>query len=182
MEIKLLQRTETEKTSYRRLWQQADISRELDVDQPWPHEPLDHESCYYCRYKQTFANLAAFNECAKKHSCGGSHYPFIDMSFVLSGIEDEQFDNPDSSIGWYTKTGIYRQIKFEAQPHHAQLILCTNGQAMCNANCWYHAWRLKNKRTVRQCGESHLCQNDGSLWAQMAPADDTLRDEFLQNL
>ena len=180
--IKLLQRTETEKLTIRRLWQQADIGRVLDYTKPWPHTPIDHDSCYYCRYKQTFANLAAFEECARLHGCYLSEYPFIDMSNVLSGIQDEAFENPDGTTGDYQRTGIYKQVKFEAQPHHVQLILCNNGQAMCNANCWYHAWRLKNKRTVRQCGESHLCQNDGSLWAHMAPDDDTLREEFINQL
>lgn len=180
--IKLLQRTETEKLALRYLWQQADIGREFDWARPFPHEPLANESCYYCRYKQTFADSAAFNECQQKHSCYGAKYPIIDMSYVLSNIEEVNFENPDGTFGSYQRTGIYKQVKFEAQPHHVQLVLCNNGQAMCNANCWYHAWRLKNKRTVRQCGESHLCQNDGSLWAHMAPFDDTLREEFISQL
>lgn len=180
--IKLLQKTETEKRGIRHLWQQADIGREFDWSRPFPHEPLASEPCYYCRYKQTFVKLYAFNECQSKHCCYAAHYPFIDMSYVLSDIDDVEFDNPDGSYGNYQETGLYKQVKFEAQPHHVQLVLCNNGQAMCNANCWYHGWRLKNKRTVRQCGASHLCQNDGSLWAQCAPMDNTLREEFINQL
>ena len=119
--IKLLQRTETEKLALRYLWQQADIGREFDWSRPFPHEPLANESCYYCRYKQTFANSAAFNVCQQKHSCYGAKYPIIDMSYVLSNIEEVNFENPDGTYGSYQRTGIYKQVKFEAQPHHVQL-------------------------------------------------------------
>ena len=180
--IRLLQRTETERVAIRRLWQQADIGTILRYWDPFPKTPDDTESCYYCRYKQTFRDLAAFNECQNKHGCYATNYPFIDMSNVLSGIEDTVFENPDGTDGDYQRSGLYKQVKFEAQPHHVQLVLCNNGQAMCNANCWYHAWRLKNKRTARQCGEAHLCQNDGSLWALCAPADKKLREKFIQQL
>lgn len=180
--IKLLQRTETEKSAARILWQQADIGRELTRPITYPWAPTVIDSCYFCRYRQTFADNAALNECITKHACYGTKYPYIQMSRVIDSSLTQQYENPDGSDLWYQATSIFKQVTFEAQPHHITLMLCNNGQAQCNAHCWFHGWRLANKRTVTQCGKAHLCQNDGSLWTQLAPTNQILYDEFKERL
>jgi len=87
-----------------------------------------------------------------------------------------------ANIKDYTPTGIYRQIKFEGMPLYVQLYKSNAQQGRCNAECWWHAWRMSNKKTWRQCGLSHVCGNDASLWVLMAPNDQELRDEFIKQL
>ena len=178
--IKLLQRTETLKLSSRLLYQQADIGRLVAPYDGYPWTPTRSYNCFFCRYKQTFNTYADYETCVFKHACNHSMYPIIDMSRTINSESFEEITNPDGTLLTYQRTGIYKQVTFEAQPHHVQLFLCNNGQCQCNAACWFHAWRLANKRTWRQCGASKLCQNDGSMWIQMAPLDQELFDEFLQ--
>ena len=180
--IKLLQRTEVRKYATRILFQQADIGRTYNYAAAYPHTPAATESCHYCRYAHTFTNLQDFNDCAQKHACEYGVLPFIDMNGEVSVEVDGEWQNPDGTYLTYQKTGIFKQVQFEGQPHHVELYLCNNGQARCNASCWWHAWRLANKRTVTQCGGSHLCQNDGSMWVQKAPTDPTLFNEFIEQL
>ena len=180
--IRLLQRTETEKSGTRILWQQADIGRTYDHMANYPHTPQSTESCYYCRYCQTFRSLGEFNDCQHKHACKGGLLPFIRMSRPITLEFEGFYDNPDGTELTYDSTGLFKQVTFEAQPHHVELFLCKNGQCECNASCWYHAWRLANKKTWRQCGKTHLCQNDGSAWVQLAPSNDTLYNEYLEQL
>ena len=144
--IKLLQRTETEKSTVRRLYQQADIGKRSGVVLSFPFYPTAEYNCYYCRYKKNFLTQQAFDDCMDQHMCNIARLPFIlKTTPILSEIAGE-YDN---------------------------------GQAQCNASCWWHQWRLSKKRTWRQCGETHLCQNDGSLWVLMVPTDAALREEYL---
>lgn len=180
--IKLLQRTETYRGSIRHLYQQADIGRYQFDGYTFPFIPIATYNCWYCRYKQTFHNIDEFSTCEKKHQCDHSRLPIIAMSTPINDEVDGEWTNPDGTTLTYQQTGIYKQVTFEAQPNHVQLFLCNNGQAQCNASCWWHEWRLKNKRTWRQCGATHLCQNDGSQWVLMVPTDAALREEFLNQL
>lgn len=177
--IKLLQRTETEKSTERRLYQQADIGKRSGVVLSFPFYPTAEYNCYYCRYKKNFLTQQAFDDCMNQHMCNYARLPFIlKTTPIISEIAGE-YENPDGTYLDYHATGIYKQVTFEAQPNHVQLFLCDNGQAQCNASCWWHQWRLSKKRTWRQCGETHLCQNDGSLWVLMVPTDAALREEYL---
>ena len=180
--IKLLQRTETLKSASRILFQQADIGRDSFHVGSWPWTPTTNDNCYYCRYHQTFQAETDFMTCMRKHCCDYARFPFIEMGIPINSQVYGEWDNPDGSYLTYQRTGIYKQVQFEAMSHHIQLYLCNNGQARCNASCWWHAWRLANKRTVTQCGGSHLCQNDGSMWVQMVPTNATLRQELIQQL
>lgn len=180
--VRLLNRTEILKANYRVLYQQAAIGRVPVYTGTFPWTPTSEYNCYYCRYVHRFANLTDYNDCAIKHGCQGAQLPFINMNKPINDEVLGEYDNPDETVVAYHATGIYKQVTFEAQPHHVQLYLCNNGQARCNSACWWHAWRLANKRTVTQCGKTHLCQNDGSAWIQMSPNDPTLNAEFIQDL
>ena len=180
--IKLLQRTETLKLASRYLFQQAEIGRLVAPYDGYPWTPTKEYNCYFCRYKQNFRKFEDYEECVMKHACNHSIYPIIDMSRTISSEQWEEVTNPDGTLLTYQRTGIYKQVTFEGQPHHVQLFLCNNGQANCNASCFFHAWRLRNKKTWVKCGNAKLCQNDGSMWLQMAPNDQELFDEFIQQL
>ena len=180
--IKLLQRSETEKANHRILWQQAEIGKGSPSFNPGTGTIISYGSCNYCRYKSSVTNRDSFTACSEKHSCNLSQFPYIRMARPINTEVNGAYDNPDETVLTYSPTGVYKQVTFEAQPHHVQLFLCNNGQSRCNAACWWHAWRLANKRTVTQCGKSHLCQNDGSLWVQMSPSNDELYAEFLTQL
>lgn len=180
--IKLLQRTETLKLSIRYLYQQAEIGRLVAPFDGYPWTPTRKYNCYFCRYKQTFRKFEDNEECGLKHACNHSMYPIIQMTSTVNSEEAEERTNPDGSLLTYQHTGIYKQITFEGQPHHVQLYLCNNGQANCNASCFFHAWRLRNKKSWVKCGNAKLCQNDGSMWLLMAPNDQELFEEFIQQL
>lgn len=199
--IQLLSRTETQKGNSRILWQQANIGRGFNGARPYVdpgsgaivypgYGPIGHpgyvfstdESCYYCRYKEAWTTAYGWVQCCAKHACEESTLPFIKLKNVLADSELTDRTNPDGTILHYGYTGIFKQATFEAQPHHVTLIGCQNGQAHCNANCFWHGWRLTNKRTWRQCGNSHLCNNDGSFWSWMAPDDPILFQEFIEQL
>lgn len=180
--IRLLQRTVNVKGNGRLLYQQAEIDKQLITEDNWPSHLTEDYTCYYCLYKSEWNDKRTWNLCKEAHACNGCLYPYIRMTRPLPDITALQETNPDGTILTYQGTGVFKQVPFEAQPHHIHLYLCNNGQAKCNANCWWHGWRLANKRTVNQCGKSHLCQNDGSLWVQVAPYDSILYHEFLQQL
>lgn len=180
--INLLQRTETLKLSIRYLYQQAEIGRLVAPFDGYPWTPTREYNCYFCRYKQTFRTFEDNEECGLKHACNHSMYPFIQMTRTVNSEEYEEVTNPDGTLLTYQHTGIYKQVTFEGQPHHVQLFLCNNGQANCNASCYFHAWRLKNKKSWVKCGNAKLCQNDGSMWLLMAPNDQELFDEFIEQL
>lgn len=180
--IKLLQRTETEKRVTRVLFQQAEIGRLVAPVNGYPWTPTREYNCYFCRYKQTFKTFDDWIECVEKHACNGSAYPVIYMTRALTNEVDFEETNPDGTLLTYQHTGIYKQVTFEGQPHHVQLFLCNNGQANCNASCYFHAWRMKNKKSWVKCGNAKLCQNDGSMWQLMAPTEQELFDEFIQQL
>ena len=180
--IKLLQRTEIRKGSIRVLYQQAEIGRMVPPIHGYPWTPTQEYNCFFCRYKQTFNTFDDSIECGQKHACNLGMYPFIDMNRTLTNEQFWEVTNPDGTLLTYEDTGIYKQVNFEGQPHHVQLFLCNNGQANCNASCYFHAWRLKNKKSWVKCGNAKLCQNDGSMWQLMAPVDQELFDEFLEQL
>ena len=180
--IKLLQRTEILKRSIRYLFQQAEIGRLAAPFDGYPWTPTREYNCFFCRYKQTFKTFEDYEDCVLKHACNFSAYPIIDMNKTISYEEATEVTNPDGTLLTYQHTGIYKQVTFEGQPHHVQLFLCNNGQANCNASCFWHAWRLKNKKSWVKCGNAKLCQNDGSMWLQMAPIDYELFEEFIQQL
>lgn len=180
--IKLLQRTETDKRWTRALFQQAEIGRLVAPVNGYPWTPTREYNCFFCRYKQTFKTMDNWRECVEKHACNGSTYPFIYITRALTNEEFSEITNPDGTLLTYQNTGIYKQVTFEGQPHHVQLFLCNNGQANCNASCFWHAWRLKNKKSWVKCGNAKLCQNDGSMWLLMAPLEQELFDEFIKQL
>lgn len=180
--INLLQRTEIKRAFTRTLYQQAEIGRRLAPLDNFPFTPTREYNCFFCRYAQTFRNFDELENCFLKHQCDASAFPYIEMGRTTTGEEEDDFENPDGTILHYQKTGLFRQVAFEGQPHHVQLFLCFNGQANCNASCYFHAWRLQNKKSWVKCGNAKLCQNDGSMWLRMAPSDQELFDEFIEQL
>ena len=180
--IRLIQRTVTVKGNGRLLYQQADIDRLALDPNNWPSHLTEEYSCYFCLYRSEWNTISGWQTCRDTHCCNNNQYPYIRMTRPIPDISQVQEQNPDGTILTYQGTGVYKQTTFEAQPHHIHLYLCNNGQAKCNANCWWHGWRLKNKRSAIQCGKTHLCQNDGSLWCQVAPYDSILYHEFIQQL
>ena len=135
-------------------------------------------NCAYCRYRHSWTSYDGFKACSAKHSCYRGLYPFIKMARPLNDSIAEYPVDPQGEEFYWRATGIFKQIKFEGVPLYVQLYVISSDQGQCNANCWYHAWRLANKRTWRQCGETHLCQNNGSLWFLMIPTNSELSDEF----
>ena len=102
------------------------------------------------------------------------------MQPINDEVETDQPEPGGNTIDYYA-TGIFRQVIFEGAPCYIQLYVATGSTAKCNASCWWHAWRLNNKRTWRQCSTTHQCMQDGSLWVLMTPSDPILRNLFLQD-
>lgn len=180
--INLLQRTEIKRAESRTLYQQAEIDRLSAPLDNFPFTPTREYNCFFCRYAKTFRNFDELEECFLKHQCDASSFPYIEMGRTTTNEEGDDWVNPDGTILRYQRTGLFRQVAFEGQPHHVQLFLCFNGQANCNASCYFHAWRLKNKKTWIKCGNAKLCQNDGSMWLLMAPTNQELFEEFIAQL
>lgn len=178
--LKFIPRTERGSGDTKTLYQCCDIGRGTPS---WNHggtQLITDGSCAFCRYRGSWSSYNTWRECSAKHGCFGGYYPFIEMARPLNDSVTEYPVDPQGEEFYWRATGIFKQIKFEAVPLYVQLYVISSDQGQCNADCWYHAWRLANKRTWRQCGETHLCQNNGSLWFLMAPTNTVLYEEFLQ--
>lgn len=177
--LKFLPRTERESATIKVLWQACDIGRGAPTFDPDTDNVTDYGSCAYCRYKRDITNTDSWVKCVEKHSCKLSKYPFIRMGRAINREMSMAYPNTDGTWVDYTPTGIYRQVKINAQPLYVQFYLCANGQAKCNASCWWHGWRLDKKTNWRTCGQQHICHNDGSLYFLMAPDDPDLYQDFI---
>ena len=177
--LNFLPRTERESATIKVLWQACDIGRGAPTFDPNTDNVTDYGSCAYCRYKRDITNTDSWVKCVEKHSCKLSKYPFIRMGRAINREMSLAYPNSDGTWVDYTPTGIYRQIKINAQPLYVQFYLCANGKAKCNASCWFHGWRLDKKINWRTCGQQHICHNDGSLYFLMAPDNDELYAEFI---
>lgn len=178
--LKFIPRSERASGNRKTLYQCCDVGRGRPsfIDDGTIHI-FDH-NCGFCRYRSTWSNYQGFSACSLKHHCSRGLYPFIEMDRPLNDSVAEYQADPEGNEFHWDATGIFKQIKFEGVPLYVQLYVISSDQGQCNANCWYHAWRLANKRTWRQCGETHLCQNNGSLWFLMIPTNEVLSNEFLQ--
>lgn len=177
--LNFLPRTERESAIIKVLWQACDIGRGMPTFNPDTDVVIDLGSCAFCRYRQDVTNLEKWINCVQKHSCNNSQYPFIRMGRPINREMGLEYPNEDGTWVDYEPTGIYRQIKINAQPLYVQFFMCYNGHAKCNASCWYHGWRLDKKINWRTCGQQHICHNDGSLYFLMAPDNNELFEEFL---
>lgn len=178
--LKFIPRSERSSGTLKHLYQCCDIGRGRPSWNSSGTQLVTAGSCAYCRYRSSWSSYDSWRECSNKHHCYAGLYPFIEMARPLNDSIAEYPVDPEGEEFYWRATGIFKQIKFEGVPLYVQLYVISSDQGQCNANCWYHAWRLANKRTWRQCGETHLCQNNGSLWFLMIPTDSELCDEFLQ--
>lgn len=143
-------------------------------------------NCWFCRYFTTWNRLTnkseGYHQCLAKHKCQGGLFPLINMTRPLNEQWTEEIEIPGGGEANYEASAIIRQVVFEGQPLYAQFYAQNGFNAHCNAFCAFHKWRLDNKKTWRQCARSHKCWQDGSGWALLAPVDDTLYQEFVQQL
>ena len=178
--LKFIPRSERASGDLKTLYQCCDIGRGRPAWNSGSTQLITDGNCAYCRYRGSWTSYNGYKECSAKHACSRGLYPFIEMNRPINDSIAESPVNPQGVEFSWRATGIFKQIKFEGVPLYVQLWVISSDQGQCNANCWYHAWRLQNKRTWRQCGETHLCQNNGSLWFLMAPSNSVLYEEFLQ--
>lgn len=178
--LKFIPRSERSGGDVKYLYQCCDIGRGTPAWNSSGTKLITDGSCAYCRYRRSWTSYDDFKACSAKHSCYRGLYPFIEMARPINNSVNDYPVDPQGEEFYWIRTGIFKQIKFEAVPLYVQLYVISSDQGQCNADCWYHAWRLQNKRTWRQCGVSHLCQNNGSLWFLMAPTNTELYEEFLQ--
>lgn len=143
-------------------------------------------NCQFCRYRSEWIGKddkrTAWQECVMKNKCQVARYPLIEMSRPLNDQWNDVVEVPSGDEGNYEPSSLIRQVTFEAQPLYIQFYAQMNFTANCNAFCWWHEWRLANKKTWRQCAKTHKCWQDGSGWALMAPSNDTLYQEFCNQL
>lgn len=173
--IKLLPRTQSKTNSVREIYVQCDIGRYDDTG-------TGTTSCPFCRYRQEVTSFQTFITCRNKHACSGGTQPWIRFSIVKdTNVYDPTTGEP-SETQYYNPTSVDRQAEFEGMPYRIRLCLAVGMEAKCNADCWWHGWRLANKRTWRQCGKTHMCGNNGSFWNNMAPVEEPLRTEFLSQM
>lgn len=178
--LKFIPRSERASSDLKTLYQCCDIGHGRPTWNSKGTQPITDGNCAYCRYRGSWTSYNDFTECSAKHACYRGWYPFIEMNRPLNDSVTEYPVDPQGEEFFWRATGIFKQIKFEGMPLYVQLWVISSDQGQCNADCWYHAWRLAKKRTWRQCGVSHLCQNNGSLWFLMAPTNTELYEEFLQ--
>lgn len=177
--LNFLPRTVRESTTIKVLWQACDIGRGAPTFDPETDRVSTYGSCYYCLYQHEVTDLDSWVKCVEKHSCKLAKYPFIQMRTPINREMSLAYPNTDGTWVDYTPTGIYRQIKINAQPLYVQFFQCANGEAKCNASCWFHGWRLDKKFNWRTCGKQHICHNDGSLYFLMAPSNPDLYKDFI---
>ena len=165
-----------------RYYQACDCGRGAPTFGGDPVAYITAGNCEFCRYKSDWMGqnqeYTKFQQCIEKRKCEGALYPMIQMGEPLNEQWNEYAENPDQSEGHYWPTPLLRQVVIEGQPLYIQFHLQINHPAQCNAFCFWHNWRLQNKKTWRQCGYSKKCLNDGSGYALMAPTNSTLRREF----
>ena len=131
--LKFLPRTERESATIKVLWQACDIGRGAPTFDPNTDNVINYGSCAYCRYYPNISDTDSWVKCVEKHSCKLSKYPFIRMGRPINREMTLAYPNTDGTWVDYTPTGIYRQIKINAQPLYVQFYLCANGEAKCNA-------------------------------------------------
>lgn len=165
-----------------RFYQACDCGRGTPTFGGDPVAYITLGNCEFCRYSTEWVGqnyeFQKFKECSAKHKCEMALYPMIDMSNPLNEQWAEYAENPDQSTGHYIPTPLLRQVTLEGQPLYIQFHLQFGFTAKCNAFCFWHNWRLQNKKTWRQCGYAKKCLNDGSGWALMAPGHPRLFEEF----
>lgn len=155
--------------------QACDIGRGYPIFNDDTGEVIYPGSCEFCEFSDEAETKEDYDVCRIKHICDKAKMPFIAMTQPILC--------PDYTLsGDYYNTSVFRLVKFEGMPLYVQLAKRVVPQGQCNAHCFFHAWRMANKRTWRQCGSSHLCGNDGSFYSLMAPKYQVLREEFLQQL
>lgn len=144
--------------------------------------PFTDGNCKFCLYRSTWTKFAEFQDCYAKHKCVMAAFPFVKMARAFNEAGTWGGEDPDEGDFSYEPTGQFKQVKFEGMPLYAQLYNITDLDDIyaprCNAYCYYHDWRMNNKKTWRQCGEAHICGNNGSLWLLMLPTDNSLFQEF----
>ena len=143
-------------------------------------------NCQFCRYRLEWVNSnpksPALQACLLKHKCQATQFPLIEMSRPLNSQWLDYIELSGGAEAHYDPSAIIRQVTFEGQPFYCQFYAQEGFTANCNNMCWYHSWRLDNKRTWRQCAKTHKCWQDGSGWALMAPTNATLYQEFCSQL
>lgn len=169
--LKFVPRTVTGTAYFRYLYQACKIGRPQPTFDPSTREVVHLNACLFCKYYDQVTDWSTYTKCRVSHTCNYAKFPYIAMLTPIM-----------TNIQGYTPTGIYRQIKYKGMPLYIQLFKSNEQQGQCNAGCWWHAWRMSNKRTWRQCGQTHVCGNDASLWVLMAPNNQELYDEFLEQL
>lgn len=177
--LRFLTRTVTSKWTTRWLWQACALGLPGPSFDPVDGTLIDQHSCSYCRYSEEIVDQKSFYKCYMAHGCHEAMYPFICMRRPINKEVWNTYPRPGGLRMSYDPTGIFRLVKFEGQPLYVQLYVATLGDGRCNASCWWHAWRLAHKKTWRDCGNLHNCQNNSSLWVLMAPINWDLYKEFI---
>lgn len=184
--IQLLPRTFVVKQGYGLLYQQAYIPNRtwapLDPATVYPVIAPTNSCCDLCYFNHPFESWRDFANCAEKNRCGLTCYPWIAMFDSRNGELSGTWGTEELGFTSYQDSRIYKQVMVEGQPNHVRLIAADSDGALCNALCYFHAWRLKNKKTWRQCGKTHGCGNNGSAYDLCIPVRAVLKEEFLNNL
>lgn len=180
--IQFFPRTIKQKGNVVQLYQAAEIAKGTPVWVEGQTAPLTDGSCHYCLYRTEWTNMDEFDVCQKAHRCMMGVYPYIRMMRAFNAAGVEGGEDPGGLTYSFLPTGVFRQVKFEGMPLYIQLYKIGDDDnlypAQCNADCHWHAWRMANQRTWRQCGQLHVCGNNGSCWLLMLPSSQTLFDEF----
>lgn len=178
--LKFIPRTAYSGNYVRRLHVACECSPNKPKFDPQTGERTSWGACYYCLYRNSIDTMDHWIACVNKHGCNDAQFPFIEMMSPINDEVDTEPPAPGHTYISYSPTGVFRQVVFEGQPYYIQLYVATNSDGKCNASCWWHGWRLSNKRTWRQCARSHKCLQNGSLWVLMAPTNPILYREFLK--
>lgn len=168
------------------LYQGCDIGRGAPQIAAGGQSILEYGNCEFCRYLNEWATSgtlsSALKQCILKHKCQATQYPLIEMSRPLNDQWDEWRESAGGDQQHFEPSALIRQVTFEGQPLYIQFYAQEGYQANCNALCWWHSWRLDNKRTWRQCAKTHKCWQDGSGWALIAPTNDELYRDFCNQM
>lgn len=168
------------------LYQGCDVGRGAPQIAAGGQSVLEYGNCEFCRYLREWSlsdNLSsALKQCILKHKCQATQYPLIEMSRPLNDQWDEWRESAGGDQQHFEPSALIRQVTFEGQPLYIQFYAQEGYQANCNALCWWHSWRLDNKKTWRQCAKTHKCWQDGSGWALMAPTNDELYRDFCNQM
>lgn len=138
--------------------------------------------CDYCYYKSDWSSTFTKQDCERKHHCQAYTQPFIFVG-PLHYNEIQTQMVPGSTVRkLYQWTQVTRQVKVKGWPLYLQLFGCDNPQPQCNAMCYYHNERLKNKQTVARCAHQHGCSRSGSFWDLLIPENLDLQQQFFNEL